>query len=99
MCESCEKWEKMDEETKFWIESEDDNICIEGLNLMESSMEWNLLNDGQDDIFHNLPAEPPAGQPNNIVANIFKNLKNLQKKQGDNHALVIATFKTRKSYY
>lgn len=57
----------MDEETRFWADSEEDQICIEAVQNLENSIEWQLLNDGEDNIFANI--EHSSGSSRSIQIN------------------------------
>lgn len=65
----------MDEEAKFWMESEDDNLCIEVVEALENSLEWQLLHDGQDNVFENLDVLPEVP----INANVEPNNANIEQ--------------------
>lgn len=76
----------MNEETKFWAESEDDDVCVEALEALESSIEWHLLNDGQDNVFDNLGSFENGNSFQNFVLNfnsaVFSPLYPIRRSSG-----------------
>lgn len=59
----CSTIVKMDEKAMSWMESADDNLCIEALKGFESSIGWQLLNDGNDNLFENVYTPPEVEPP------------------------------------